>query len=149
MNTHTEHLSAQHLHHIVSSDQFTPREKLLARQCLRLLTNCPACAKLRAELADSTGDVHEAVLRKLGLWPYFGRKYHALGMYWSGVPTVDLPCDFCTLSVTEHDPRTHDCPDKPFPMLIRWVSGGELEIINEIPKGRAFKVIAKNLQLTT
>lgn len=40
------------------------------------------------------------------------REYHANGTYWSGVPTVDMPCDFCTLGITEHDPRTHACPPK-------------------------------------
>jgi hypothetical protein len=38
------------------------------------------------------------------------REYHANGTYWSGVPTVDMPCDFCTLPITDHDPRTHACP---------------------------------------
>jgi len=37
------------------------------------------------------------------------RRFHANGTYWSGVPTVDLKCDFCGLSITEHDPRTHAC----------------------------------------
>lgn len=74
--------------------------------------DCPMCARLRAELADPPGDVQEAVLRKLGLWPYFGRKYHAGGMYWSGVPTVDLPCDFCGRGFMEHAPRTQACMDR-------------------------------------
>lgn len=38
------------------------------------------------------------------------REYHTNGTYWSGVPTVDLPCDFCQRSITDHDPRTHACP---------------------------------------
>lgn len=37
------------------------------------------------------------------------REYHANGTYWSGVPTVDMPCDFCTRGIMEHDPRTHAC----------------------------------------
>lgn len=38
------------------------------------------------------------------------REYHANGTYWSGVPTVNLPCDFCGLTIVKHDPRTHACP---------------------------------------
>lgn len=38
------------------------------------------------------------------------REYHANGTYWSGAPTVDLPCDFCARPITDHDPRTHACP---------------------------------------
>lgn len=38
------------------------------------------------------------------------REYHANGTYWSGVPTVDLPCDFCGQGIVAHDPRTHACP---------------------------------------
>lgn len=38
------------------------------------------------------------------------REYHANGTNWSSVPTVDMPCDFCKLAITEHDPRTHACP---------------------------------------
>jgi hypothetical protein len=38
------------------------------------------------------------------------REYHANGTYWSGVPTVDMPCDFCKRPITDHDPRTHACP---------------------------------------
>lgn len=37
------------------------------------------------------------------------REYHANGTYWSGVPTVNMPCDFCGLGIMEHDPRTHAC----------------------------------------
>jgi hypothetical protein len=44
------------------------------------------------------------------LEPKARREYHANGTYWSGVPTVDMPCDFCTQPITDHDPRTHACP---------------------------------------
>jgi hypothetical protein len=36
-------------------------------------------------------------------------EYHANGTYWSCVPTVDWPCDFCNQSIVDHDPRTHAC----------------------------------------
>lgn len=39
------------------------------------------------------------------------RAYHANGTYWSGVPTVDMPCDFCARPIVDHDPRTHACPE--------------------------------------
>jgi len=38
------------------------------------------------------------------------REYHANGTYWSGVPTVDMPCDYCSRPIMDHDPRTHACP---------------------------------------
>lgn len=38
------------------------------------------------------------------------REYHARGTYWSGVPTEDMPCDFCAGPFVVHDPRTHACP---------------------------------------
>lgn len=38
------------------------------------------------------------------------REYHANGVYWSGVPTMDMPCDFCAGPFVVHDPRTHACP---------------------------------------
>ncbi len=38
------------------------------------------------------------------------REYHARGTYWSGVPTVSMPCDFCQRLIMDHDPRTHACP---------------------------------------
>lgn len=37
------------------------------------------------------------------------REYHANGTYWSGVPTIDMPCDFCGRAIMDHDPRTHAC----------------------------------------
>lgn len=40
------------------------------------------------------------------------REYHARGTYWSGVPTIDAPCDFCHRSFMDHDPRTHACPSR-------------------------------------
>lgn len=40
------------------------------------------------------------------------RRYHANGTYWSGTPTVDMPCDFCTRPIVDHDPRTHACPSE-------------------------------------
>jgi hypothetical protein len=40
------------------------------------------------------------------------REFYALGTYWSGIPTVNLPpCDFCGRGIVDHDPRTHACPD--------------------------------------
>lgn len=41
------------------------------------------------------------------------REYHARGTYWSGVPTIDMPCDFCHRNFMAHDPRTHACPAAP------------------------------------
>lgn len=37
--------------------------------------------------------------------------------------------------------------DKPFPMLVRWMSDNTLEIVTEIPEGRAFQVVACNIRL--
>lgn len=39
-----------------------------------------------------------------------GYRYHANGTYWSGVPTINMPCDFCRMGIMAHDPRTHACP---------------------------------------
>src|SRR5262249_53978053 len=37
-------------------------------------------------------------------------RYHASGTYWSGIPTVNMPCDFCKQAFEAHTPATHACP---------------------------------------
>lgn len=47
--------------------------------------------------------------------PKSRREYHANGTYWSGVPTMDMPCDICSGRFVVHDPRTHACPPEDTP----------------------------------
>lgn len=47
--------------------------------------------------------------RRASETPAERREYHANGTYWSGVPTMDMPCDFCARPFVDHDPRTHAC----------------------------------------
>lgn len=91
------------------------RERDEARQdCLNF--------KLHGNIAGRPGDetsgsrtgvmlcVHCGKENRVAVEPKPRREYHANGTYWSGVPTVDMPCDFCALPITGHNPRTHACP---------------------------------------
>lgn len=73
------------------------------------------CAKalqfpMSTPVAEVLGNIRELIKRHTSSEKAEPRReYHANGTYWSGVPTVDMPCDFCYRAITEHDPRTHAC----------------------------------------
>ena len=69
--------------------------------------NCPCpCCIARRTLGDAR--FRESLTPKPPDAPR--REYHANGTYWNGVPTVDMPCDFCGGSIMDHHPQTHACP---------------------------------------
>lgn len=71
---------------------------------------CYECANQQmCRICGRTGGLHREGCTLKAVETPERREYHANGTYWSGVPTLDMPCDFCGLAITEHDPRTHAC----------------------------------------
>ncbi len=84
-------------------ERLASMESFTSSRAIKLPEDAELIARIEfAQLQIAGANAHKANER---------REYHANGTYWSGVPTVDMPCDFCQRPITDHDPRTHACPN--------------------------------------